>query len=175
MPRTPAYPQGIDEYHTHAKGWHKHANPGAALSIGFFLGLALLGLFGGQPHPTRITTTPTATVTTQFPEILRNGEFFEMRGTIRVKRPFKNLQLGISATYWRNMTINSVVPAPFKETSENGNYLFSFGPMETGDTLTIKIDGQINPPMFAGTKGKFTILDGNSVKAAIPLNLWVLP
>lgn len=175
MPRTPAYPQGIDEDHSNAKGWHKHANPGAVLGIGLFLGLALAGLFGGQPHPTRVTDTPSVIITTQFPEILRNGEFFEMRGTIRVKQAFKDLRLGISAPYWRDMTINSMVPAPVEESSENGTYIFSFGKMEAGDIFTIKIDGQINPPMFAGTKGKFTIYDGDAVKTVIPINLRVLP
>ena len=39
----------------------------------------------------------------------------------------------------------------------------------------IKFDGQINPPMFAGTKGKLTLLDGDAIVADIPVNLRIYP
>ncbi len=175
MRQSSAYPQGIDEAHLRAKGWHRHANPAAVIGIGLFLGAALLGTFGGQPHPTRIIDTPSATVTLQFPEILRNGEFFEMRATVKAKRSFKDMRLGISSTYWHDMTINSTLPGPSEEKSESGQYRFSYGPVESGENVMIKFDGQINPPMFAGTKGKLTLLDGDAIVADIPVNLRIYP
>ncbi len=175
MRQSPAYPQGIDTGHLNAKGWHRHANPASVIGIGLFLVAALAGVFGGQPHPTRTIETPSATVILQFPEILRNGEFFEMRATIKAKRPFKDLRLGISSTYWRDLTINTVIPGPLEEKSEGGQYRFSYGSLKTGESVTVKIDGQVNPPMFAGTKGELTILDGDAAVATIPVKLRVYP
>lgn len=175
MRASPAFPQGIDEGHLRAKGWHKHANPAAVIGIGLFLAAALAGVFGGQPHPTRIIETPSATVTLQFPEILRNGEFFEMRATVKAKRTFKDLRLGITSIYWRDMTINTMIPGPVEEHSEAGQYRFSYGPLKAGESVTLKFDGQINPPMFAGTKGNLTLLDGDVIVANRPLKLRVYP
>lgn len=175
MRQSPAYPQGINKGHLSTKGWHKHANPASVIGIGVLLAAALAGVFGGQPHPTRTIETPSATVTLQFPEILRNGEFFEMRATIKAKKPFKDVRLGISSTYWRDLTINTMIPGPSEEKSEDGQFRFSYGPLNKGESVTVKIDGQVNPPMSAGTEGQLTLLDGDVVVASRPLNLRVYP
>jgi len=52
---------------------------------------------------------------------------------------------------------------------------WSYGPMKAGDSLTIKIDGQINPPLFAGTHGAFMVYDGTRKLGALPLSIRVFP
>lgn len=169
------YPEGIFESHLRSKNWYRYANPAAVAGIGLFLGAALVGAFGGQPHPTRVIETSSATIVLEFPERLRNGEFFEMRAKIQAKRDFTDIGLSLSSSYWRDLTINTMIPAPSEEKSERGDYVFTYGEMKAGDTLTVKIDGQINPPMFAGTKGTLKLKDSNSTVAAIPLELTVFP
>jgi hypothetical protein len=168
-------PQGIDDSHVYEVWWHKHASPVSIMLIGALLAAAVLGLFGGQPHPVRNVATPAATVELQFPEILRNGEFFEMRATITTRRKFDDLRLGIDAHYWRDLTINTMIPAPSDEKSENGEYIFSYGPIESGQKVTLKFDGQINPPLFAGTKGHLKLMDGYETVSVIPVALKVFP
>ena len=168
-------PQGIESSHIEPVRWHYFINPVAVLGIAIFLGLPLAGMFGGQPHPTQIIETPSATLTLQFPEILRNGEFFEMRATVKAKRPVTDLNIGISASYFYDLTVNTMFPAPSKEKSEGGLYVLSYGALKTGDTLNLKFDGQINPPMFAGTEGKLVLADGDTTVATIPLKLRVFP
>ena len=175
MPKSAPFPQGICDSHLRSKGWYRFAHAVAVAGIGLFLLAALAGLFGGQPHPTRVIETPSATITLQFPERLRNGEFFEMRAKVDAKRDFADMRISLSSAYWRDMTINTMIPSPFDEKAENGDYTFSYGAMSAGDTLTVKIDGQINPPMFTGTKGKLMLTDGNAVVATVPLNLRVFP
>ena len=145
------------------------------LALGLLLAVALAGYFGGKPHPTRTITTPSATVKLQLPERIRNGMFFEMRAEVQTKRAFTDLTVAISSTYWHDLTINSMIPGPAEEKSENGRYLFSYGPIDANQTLTIKIDGQINPPLFGGTKGNILLMDGDAVIAAIPVTMKVLP
>lgn len=168
-------PQGIELSHMEPVIWHRFVNPAAVLAIAIFLGLALAGIFGGQPHPTRVIETPSATITLQFPETLRNGEFFEMRASITAKRPIQDLGIGISHSYWRDLTINTMLPAPSEEKSEQGRYMLTYGPLKAGETLTLKIDGQINPPLFAGTRGQLFVMDSDDQLATVPLNLRVFP
>ena len=106
---------------------------------------------------------------------MRNGEFFELRANITTRRAFQDLRLAVDASYWRDLTINTMVPAPSEETSEKGQYIFSYGPIESGRTLTLKFDGQINPPMFAGTKGRIKLMDAEQTIAVIPVALRVYP
>jgi hypothetical protein len=168
-------PQGIDEFNLQRPWWHRHANPASIIVIGALLAAALLGTFGGQPHPHRKIATPAADVETEFPEILRNGEFFEMRAAITARRRFEDLRLAVAVPYWRDLTINTMVPAPSEETSENGEYIFGYGEVKAGQTLNLKFDGQINPPMFAGTQGAVRVMDGEETIAVIPVNLRVYP
>lgn len=168
-------PQGIDEAHLKAKGWHRHASPLSILLLGVLMVLALFGVFGGQPHPRRTIDTSAATMHLQLPERLRNGEFFEMRIRVDTKRTFTDLTLAVSSTYWKDLTINTMIPAPSEEKSEGGRYLFSYGEVTAGEALTIKFDGQINPPLFAGTQGEIALLDGDTEIATVPVMLRVYP
>lgn len=175
MPDTAARPQGIEESHSRGRNWYRLANPASVLGIGLFLAAALAGVFGGQPHPTKILDVSAATVRYEFPDVLRNGEFFEMRIVVDARQPFSDLQIGVSSDYWRDLTINTMIPAASEEKSEKGVYLFSYGAVEAGDKLTIKFDGQINPPMFAGTSGQLILRDGERVLGSVPVELRVFP
>jgi len=168
-------PQGINDDHITGHRWKRRASPGSVLLLSALLIAAALGYFGGQPHPRRTIDGSAATINTEFPEVLRNGQFFEMRAKIWAKQDFKDLRVGVSTAYWHDLTINSMVPAPEKETTENGEYRFSFGPVKASEEIVIKIDGQINPPMFAGTRGQITLLDGDKILSATPVELTVLP
>ena len=47
--------------------------------------------------------------------------------------------------------------------------------MKAGEEITIKFDGQINPPLFAGNNGFLTLMDGETVVARTPIQLRVIP
>lgn len=169
------YPEGITEFHAHNKGWHRHASPLSIILLSLLLALALGGQFGGQPHPRRTVETSAATMHLQLPERLRNGEFFEMRIKVDTRRPFTDLTLAVSSIYWKDLTINTMIPAPSEEKSEGGRYLFSYGEVKAGETVTLKFDGQINPPLFGGTRGEIALLDGETRIATVPVKLRVYP
>lgn len=137
--------------------------------------LAFLGIFGGQPHPTISVYAPSANINLQLPQRIRNGEFFEMRMNFKTKRPFDDLNLAISSSYWHDLTINTMIPAPAKEESEDGRYLFKYGRIDAGTDFSVKIDGQINPPLFRGNEGQIELLDGDTVIARIPVEMKVMP
>ena len=168
-------PQGIGEIHIRTSRWARHASPGSIVLIAALLITAMFGVFGGQPHPKRRIDTPAAVIALQFPEILRNGQFFEMRAKVKAKRDFVDMRLGITTSYWHDLTINTMIPAAAEEISTNGEYQFGYGPVKAGEEITIKFDGQINPPLFAGNKGFLTLMDGETVVARTPIKLRVIP
>ncbi len=73
------------------------------------------------------------------------------------------------------MTINTMIPAAREERAEAGAFHFEYGALRQGETLDIKVDGQINPPLFAGTRGSVGVLDGQILLTQIPLTITVLP
>lgn len=109
------------------------------------------------------------------PTILRNGHFFETVVRVTPKRPLTDLRLAVSSSLWRDMTINSMVPAPEKEESRSGLFLLSYGPADAGKPFEIKIDGQINPPLFLGTAGEMAVYDGDARLAGTRMRVAVRP
>ena len=73
------------------------------------------------------------------------------------------------------MTINTMIPAASEESFKGGAYRFSYGALRAGETLVVKIDGQINPPLFAGTEGEIALFDGERRLGGMPLKIKVLP
>lgn len=166
-------PDGIDPAHSRAGGLPLNWLPLAILSAVMLL--ALLGLFGGGRARPIVTEGAAARLEVTTPRVIRNGEFFETRIRILARQPIDDATLSVSTGLWRDMTINTMIPAPTEEKAEQGAFRFAYGRLEAGDVLDIKIDGQINPPLFAGTHGDIGLEDGDRPLLRIPLAITVLP
>jgi hypothetical protein len=143
--------------------------------LGAVMLAALLGVFGGGKARPIVVDSATARFEVASPRTIRNGEFFEMRIRIEAKRPIAKAVLVVPASLWRDMTINSMIPAPSEEKAERGAFRFDYGALKAGDVLHVKVDGQINPPLFAGTSGTVELADDQRPIASVPLNIRVLP
>lgn len=155
--------------------WDRHASPISILLLGGLLLAALLGLTGGQPSPVNRADFGEARLTVKTPTTIRNGEFFETELTVTAQSPIGDAVIAVTPTLWRDMTVNTMIPAPAKESFVDGRFHFSFGPLAKGEALHVKIDGQINPPLFAGTRGEIAVFDENRRLGAMPLHIKVLP
>ncbi len=171
-----AYPDGLAPDHAEKRGgWHRHANLLPLLVLGALMALAMTGLLAGSRTPERAADFGTARLGVTVPEILRNGEFFEMGIHVAARERIADLQVTLPVALWRDMTINTMIPAPSEEASADGMLRFTYGELAAGTTLAIKIDGQINPPLTLGTKGDVTIYDGERRIGALPITIRVLP
>jgi len=168
------YPQGIEERHGAARG-NRHASWWRIGVLAVILSVALLGYLGGAPAPTRRTASAAASLAVTTPDWLRNGMFFETRIAASAKRPIGDAVIAISAPMWRDMTVNTMIPAPAEEQFVGGEFRFHFGPLGAGETLGFKIDGQINPPRLGGSAGRVRLLDGEVELVALPISLKVIP
>ena len=171
------YPDGIDPGHAEVRGFGgRGQRRWIALALLSLLMLAaLLGLFGGGRTRPMVAEGLDARLEISTPRVIRNGEFFEMRVRIIARRAVEKAVLAVPTSLWRDMTINTMIPAAREERFKGGVFRFEYGPLEPGETLDIKIDGQINPPLFLGTSGRVAVLDDTRELTAIPLEITVLP
>lgn len=166
------FPDGLSRNNIERSGG---ANPAPLLLLLVLLGAGLFGMFGGQPNASIQTTRGATTLKVTAPQILRSGMIFETIVEVSSRQSVDNLVIGISDPLWREMTINTMIPAAEEEENKNGFHRFSFGRLEAGDTFRFKIDGQINPPLLAGTKGMFVAFDGEGEIISAPVAVKVLP
>lgn len=143
--------------------------------LGAVMLAALLGAFGGGKTPSFVADAPAARLEVHTPRVLRNGMFFETRIHLAAKAPITDAVIVVPTSLWRDMTINTMIPVPSEEKTEKGAFRFSYGAMKPGDTFDIKIDGQINPPLFAGNAGSIALHDGDRSLAHVPIEIAVLP
>ncbi len=169
------WPDGLGEPLVRKGLWHRHASPITLVMLGAMLVLAFAGFAGGQPSPRRESDLGSATLGIKTPTIIRNGEFFETDIVIRAAAPIDDAVLAIDADLWRDMTINTMLPSPAEEEFKERAFRFSYGPLGAGETLRVKIDGQINPPLLAGTNGHIALYDGERLVGRQVLRIKVLP
>lgn len=170
---TSGYPDGIAPADADGRG--ARLNWISLAVLGSVMLAALLGVFGGGKARSIAADTSAARLEVHTPRVLRNGMFFETRIHLAAKAPIADAVIVVPASLWRDLTVNTMIPAPSEEKSENGSFRFSYGTMKPGDTLDIKIDGQINPPLFAGNSGTIELHDGDRPLVHVPIEITVLP
>ena len=171
---TKAFPDGISAANCEQRrpAWAARIRAGL---LGALLLAALLGFLGGAPGNETRVAAEAAELRVNLPSPVRNGMFIEMRVDVAARRPIADAVVAIPARLWRDMTINSLVPAATEEEYKDGEFRFHFGPLAPGEQLLFKIDGQLNPPKFAGAEGRIRLLDGTTEIAAAPVSLKVIP
>jgi hypothetical protein len=168
-------PEGIERRHIHeARGGWMQNWPVGLVGLGVLLALSVLGVFGSEAS--RVAAGEGAELTVHAPRNIRNGEFFEMVMTIRAEEAIEDVTLLVGTEVWRDVTVNTFIPAPTEETSQDGTFSFTFGPLEAGSELTVKVDCQINPDHApAPNRGEITLADGDEAVASVDFVMEVLP
>ncbi|PCG16137.1 MULTISPECIES: hypothetical protein [Sphingomonas] len=169
------YPDGLQADHTVRRRRAAYATPVAMLLLGGVLMLALTGMLGGARSPAMRADAPDAVLTVKTPRTLRSGLFFETIVTVAARRPIADAVVAVPPALWRDMTINTQLPAAETEAFRDGRWHLHYGPLAAGERLEVKIDGQINPPLTIGTRGDVTLLDGERELARVPVTMRVLP
>jgi hypothetical protein len=168
------YPEGISARHASA-GANRHASWWRLGPLALVMAAALFGWLGGAPAPARRVTSAAATLAVTTPDRLRNGMMFETRISAVAKRAVGDAVIAVPAAMWRDVTVNGMIPEPVEEEFAGGEFRFHFGPLDAGETLGLKIDGQLNPPRYSTSIGRLRLLDGEAELAALPLSLKVIP
>jgi hypothetical protein len=173
MPKS-TLPDGIrDEYVQLSGRLRRHANPIGVVLLGLVLMGAVLGVAGREV--TRSATGGGAELRWEAPEVIRNGEFFEMRVFVTSADRIGDLGVGIPAALWKDITINTMFPAATEELSEDGELRFMFGALDAGVDFHLKVDAQINPDIIGSNEGTIRLYDADDELLELPVKLEVRP
>ena len=146
-----------------------------AVLLGAFLAAGLAGLLGGGQTTPVEARSAEAAMQVHLPTPIRNGMFVEWRIDVTARAPVSDAVIAVPARMWRDMTVNSLVPAASDEEYRDGEFRFHFGPLAPGQRLLFKIDGQINPPRLTTEGGAIRLLDGEREILSAPVTMKVLP
>jgi hypothetical protein len=168
------HPDGIGEPHAKPmRSWRQHASP---LSVVPFAAIVLLALLGWLGHErTWHARTSGVELDVHSPEVIRNGEFLEMRIAVRSDQPVDELVIGIEEALWRDLTVNTMIPAASEEAATDGEMRFTFAALPAGRQFLFKVDLQVNPDILLGNEGAVTVYDGESELVAAHITMVVLP
>jgi hypothetical protein len=168
------YPDGVTEDHVRPlAGWRRRASPLGLVVFGAVVALALGGFLG---HERTWTATAGGTrLEVHVSEVIRNGEFLEMRVRVVADEGLEELVVGIEDGLWEDVTVNTMIPAATEETNADGETRFTFGELTAGASFLFKVDMQINPDIVGGNRGRVTVYDGEAEVAATDISITVLP
>jgi hypothetical protein len=172
--QTPTFPDGIADDHVRPiEGWRRRASPLSLVVFGVIVALALSGWLGRER--TWSAEAQGTALEVHAPEIIRNGEFLEMRVRVTADQPIGELVIGIDESMWEDVTVNTMIPAATDEASEDGEVRLAFAELAAGTPFLFKIDMQINPDIVGGNDGTLTVYDGETELVATDLSITVLP
>lgn len=169
------HPDGKDFPQFNRGRWDEYATPVSFAILATLLGLALLGVLGGRSAKSSIADFQAIRLSVQFPSVLRSGELFETIITIETRQALENVTISIQPSLWQHMTINTMLPTASEESYGVGGIRFAYGNLAAGETLQVKLDGQINPSLIAGNRGSVGVYDGDRYLGDVSLSYTVLP
>jgi hypothetical protein len=136
--------------------------------------LALLGVFGQEPIATTVEAQA-AKLSVTAPERLRSGLIFQVRVEVLAHRDIHELQIVFDRGWWDSMSVNSIVPEPTSEASQNGKVVLSYGALLAGQTLVAWIYFQVNPTNVGKRREDVAITDGSAPLAELHRSLTIFP
>ncbi|MFC0103646.1 hypothetical protein [Sphingopyxis terrae] len=169
------FPDGIRPEHRQPGRWDGAASPLTFLLLAGAMLLALSGQLGGNAPRVQVVHLGAADLVVHDPRVLRNGEFFELRVAVTARRGLADMVVALDPAQWRDVTINTMVPAADKEDFAGGAIRLHYGPLEGGERRDVKIDGQLNPAHIGEAVGPIGLYDDERFLGAIDAPIRVMP
>lgn len=168
-------PEGIGREHIHDSGRSPLQRwPAGFAGLTVVVMLSLVGLFGAEG--TLTAHAEGVSLTVDAPTRIRNGQLYEMVITVETTTPVQDAVVVVAAEVWRDVTINTLIPSPSEEEARDGAFAFSFGQLDAGERLVVKIDAQINPNHApVANDGRIAVADGEEELAGLDYRMEVLP
>ena len=109
------------------------------------------------------------------PARLRSGLIFQVRVQVSARRDIKELQLVLDKGWWESMSVNSLVPEPSQESSEEGKVVLTYGKLAAGQQHVSWIYFQVNPTNVAKRSEDLELRDGPTPLLRIHRAITIFP
>lgn len=170
-------PQGIVlKRHRDLDGRSRHpAFRRAALALITALALvALANVFGQRPSTSRAATSA-AILSVYSPSRVRGGLLYTTRFHVTARTDLRKVQLVLSPGWFEGMQVNSTVPQPVSEGSDNGDVVFDLGHLGPGKSSIVWVQFQVNPTNVGRRTQDVLLTDGKHTLLRIHRTLTVFP
>jgi hypothetical protein len=136
--------------------------------------LALLNVFGQHPT-TSSASSAVASANVTAPARLRSGLIFQVRVQVSARRAIKHLEIVFDKGWWESMSVNSIVPEPSEESSEEGKVALVYGNLPAGGQQVTWIYFQVNPTNAAERSENVEVRDGSTPLLHIHRSITIFP
>jgi hypothetical protein len=136
--------------------------------------LALANAFGQRPQTTFASTGP-ASLKVYSPARVRSGLLYTARFHVTAARTLEHAALVLGSGWLENMTVNTIEPAPEKETSDNGSLRLDLGRIEAGKSYLLFIFYQVNPTNVGRREQDVALYDGSTRLLSVDRTITIFP
>jgi hypothetical protein len=136
--------------------------------------LALLNVFGQHPTTTSVSSAA-ASMNVTAPDRLRSGLIFQVRVQVTARRDIKEMEIVFDKGWWESMSVNSLVPEPSEESSEEGKVVLTYGKLTAGQQHVNWIYFQVNPTNVAKRTENVELRDGSTPLLRIHRAITIFP
>ena len=133
---------------------------------------------GGVLRPERVDDDggrPAATLTVEAPARLRGGLLAQGLIQVDARRRIAQPPLVLAGGWLDDITINTISPAPADEADDDGRLVLAYGELPAGDSLTVRIQPQVNPTTVGTKPQDVELRDGDATIARAERTVTVFP
>jgi hypothetical protein len=144
------------------------------LLLGVWALLALANVFGQHPQTSHASAS-FASLEVQSPSRLRGGLIFQTRITVHARTRIAHPTLVMQHGWFESMSINSILPNPVSQTSDDGTVRLGLPAIPAGHSWTTWIYFQVNPTNV-GRRSEDVVLEGGAGnRVAVHRSVTVFP
>jgi hypothetical protein len=180
VPKAPwamSVPEGLTrEHHRDLAGRERRPHVRHVL-LGMVCAVLLLGLLNifGQTRNVDVVETEVARFEVSAPTKLRGGLFFEARYKIDAVREIANATIVLDPGWLEDITLNTVAPAPARESSRDGKIALGLGRVPAGEKHVLFLHFQVNPTAVGIRSQDVELYDGDRLLASFDRDAIVWP
>jgi hypothetical protein len=137
-------------------------------------GLGLVNAFGQRPS-TSTAATGAADLEVYAPARVRAGLYYMARFTIDAHDDLQRATLVLDPGWAEGITINTIVPSPIGEASDDGKLVFELGHVPAGEKYVLFIHLQVNPTNVGRRSQDVELRDGDTTLTHVDRTITVFP
>jgi hypothetical protein len=126
-----------------------------------FIVAALLNVFGQRAEDSS-AVGPATTLKLNAPSKVRGGLIFQARFEIRAAREIRQPLLILDRGWFDGLTLNTTVPDPAEERTDNGRVVLEYDTIPAGRLLVVWLQFQVNPTHVGSEDQDVELWDGQT-------------